>query len=76
MSSTGVPHFSADDQFLLISARKGRRHYVDPRGSDVVLLDDSFGIGPRTGPIDQEALHVRCLGLVAEHPVLPKRRLK
>src|SRR5690606_34962759 len=69
-------HLAADDELLLVAAGQGQRQRVHTRRADVVRLDDALGVGLGRAPVDPEPAAGRRPGLVAEHAVLPERRLQ
>src|SRR5699024_10245248 len=71
-----LAHLPADDEFLLVTAGQGVGDDVDVGGAHVVLGDDAFGVGARTGAVDPGAENAGRFRLVAEDPVLPQRRFQ
>ena len=63
--------------FCWLPPDSGAGEDVDARGAHVVLLDDPLGVGAGAGPVDPRTrVTFGALGLVAEDPVLPQRRVE
>ena len=69
-------HLAADDELLLVATGQRGGEHVDGRRAYVVGVDDPLGVLLRALEVEQRAAGVGRLGLVAEHPVLPQRRLE